>query len=194
MLFIMNVPGKPHVQYVDVGIHHLHLVGHGHRLLAFLHIISVKLGYLLDIVVCPVRPLHHGKLCARVQRIEQKVRIDLCLQILEPRVLQMAFHQKFSLLQRALRLHALPDTLDISADADHHGIECARHHAHLVLRLHRQKLNLKIALRHLVRLPGKLLQRADQRAHKADNDADIAEHHEDDGDDRHDLKEAEPLL
>ena len=66
----MDLPGKSHIQNIYIVIYELNLFPDGNCLIPLFDIVSKKLRYILDIIICPVCLFHHGKLGTRIQGIK----------------------------------------------------------------------------------------------------------------------------
>ena len=148
-----------------------------------LDIIAEKIRHVADVLARPVSPFDHRELRTGIEGVEQEVRIDLRLKILELGILEVVLHEKALLLHGTLRDHLLSYFRDVLLNAREHLVECARNVADLVVGVDLEGLDVFEATpRDLVRLVGQARKWPGDGAGKEDDEKDV--HERDDNEDR----------
>jgi hypothetical protein len=130
---IIDIAGKTYVDDINIIIDQRNFIRQAGDLFFPVGLGAEEGGHILQIAVGRVRVFHHGQLCAGIQRVEKKMRIDLRLQVFQLSFLQVRVHAEFVFLQPAFQFHGGAQLFNIAADTHHHLIEGCRHHADLVI-------------------------------------------------------------
>ena len=87
MAFEMNLAAEAYVHNIEIAVHQLQLFLERGLLVNLFYVVAEEIRHILHKQAGPVRSLHHGQLRARVQGIEQEMRINLGLKIFQLGVL-----------------------------------------------------------------------------------------------------------
>ena len=179
-LFIkMNVSRKSYIEDVNIILDRFYLLTQCGILAAFFYIVAEEVGHLLHKNARLLRIFQHGQLCAGVQRIEQEMRIDLRLQVLELCLLEVCLHQQLLLLHPLLLLHILAGQVHVFLEARYHGVEGPGHHSYLVQRIVLRHFDVEIAFADVLGSDSQIGERRDNSADHEEEHQDTDTHHND---------------